>query len=161
MYVCLFFKRENSFWINNLYIILGLSTPGISLSLSSANPGENERSLFPWDHGIQKIADAESRSSNVCFLVNFHPFCFLVRLFNYVLPFTSGKKGVFPFVYLLVIVTVIELEAIVALYNKSLEAISYVCFEHVQCTVYRSQKRLQTSAKPSIQYLDPIELWAY
>ena len=38
--------------------------------------------------------------------------------------------------YLLVIVTVIELEAIVALYNKSLEAISYVCFEHVQCTVY-------------------------
>lgn len=36
--------------------------------------------------------------------------------------------------YLLVIVTVIELEAIVALYNKSLEAISYVCFEHVQYT---------------------------
>ena len=46
------------------------------------------------------------------------------------------KKGVFPFEYLLVIVTVIELEAIVALYNKSLKAISYVCFEHVQCTVY-------------------------
>ena len=45
-------------------------------------------------------------------------------------------KGLFPFVYLLVIVTVIELEAIVALYNKSLGAISY-CFEHVQCTVYR------------------------
>ena len=38
--------------------------------------------------------------------------------------------------YLLVIVTVIELEAIVALYNKSLEAISYVCVENVQCTVY-------------------------
>ena len=38
--------------------------------------------------------------------------------------------------YLLVIVTVTELEAIVVLYNKSLEAISYVCFEHVQCTVY-------------------------
>ena len=72
----------------------------------------------------------------MCFLVNFHPFCFLVRLFNYVLRFTSVKKGVFPFVYLLVIVTVTELEAIVALYNKSLEAISYVCFEHVQCTVY-------------------------
>ena len=63
--------------------------------------------------------------------------------------------------YLLVIVTVIELEAIVALYNKSLEAISYPCFEHVQCTVYSSQKRLQTSAKPSIQYPDPLELWAY
>lgn len=122
MYVSLFFKWENSFWINNLYIILGLSTPGISLSLSSANPGEKERILYPWDHGIQKIADAESRWSNVCFLVNFHPFCFLVRLLNYVLRFTSVKKGVFPFVYLLVIVTVIELEAIVALYNKSLEA---------------------------------------
>lgn len=38
--------------------------------------------------------------------------------------------------YLLVIVTVIKLKAIVALYNKSLEAISYVCFEHVKCTVY-------------------------
>ena len=38
--------------------------------------------------------------------------------------------------YLLVIVTVIELEAIVALYNKSLKAISYACFKHVQCTVY-------------------------
>ena len=24
-----------------------------------------------------------------------------------------------------------------------------------------SKKRLQASAKPSIQYLDPIELWAY
>ena len=97
MYVCLFFKWENSFWINNLHIFLGLSTPGISLSLSSANPGEKERSLCPWDHGIQKIADAESRWTNVCFLVNFHPFCFLVRLFNYVLRFTSVKRVYFPF----------------------------------------------------------------
>ena len=51
-------------------------------------------------------------------------------------------------------------DATVALYNKSLEVISYVCFEHVQC-IQLIQKRLQTSAKPSIQYLDPIELWAY
>ena len=160
MYVCLFFKWENSFWINNLYIILGLSTPGISLSLSGANPGEKERSLCPWDHGIQKIADAESRWTNVCFLVNFHPFCFLVRLFNYVLRFTSVKRVYFPFCVYWVIVTVIELEAIVALYNKSLEAISYVCFEYVQCAVYSWFKK-GCRHQPSIQYLDPIELWAY
>ena len=43
--------------------------------------------------------------------------------------------------YLLVILTVIEREAIVALYNKSLEAISFVCFEHVQCTVYSWLKK--------------------
>ena len=76
MYVCLdlFFKWENSFWINNLYIILSLSTPEISLSVSSANPGEKERSLCPWDHGIQKIADAESRWTNVCFFGEFSSF---------------------------------------------------------------------------------------
>ena len=49
--------------------------------------------------------------------------------------------------YLLVIVTVIELEAIVALYNKSLEAISYVCFEHVQCTVYSWFKKVADISK--------------
>ena len=137
MYVCLdpFFKWENSFWINNLYIILGLSTPGISLSVSSASPGEKERSLCPWDHGIQKIADAESRWTNV-FFGEFSSFLLSRSAVKLCTSFYFCKKGVFPFEYLLVIVTVIELEAIVALYNKSLEAISYVCFEHVQCTVY-------------------------
>ena len=149
------FKWENSFWINNLYIILGLSTPGISLSLSSANPGEKERTLCPWDHGIQKFADAESRWTNVCFLVNFHPFCFLVRLFNYVLRFTSVKRVYFPFCVYWVIVTVIELEAIVALYNKSLEAISYVCFEHVQCTVQYADDSKKAADISKAQYSIP------
>ena len=50
----------------------------------------------------------------MCFLVNFHPFCFLIGLFTCILGFTFVGTDVFPFGHSPIIINGNILEAIVA-----------------------------------------------